>query len=132
VFPDDNISERKEVHFPRIKFHSISRIIINKLMKALKMSFPDDLQIPNIHLPPPPPPSVNQASYAPAAKCGLRCMAQTNTCTRTRTRTHNEFELCCYRADALAFIPMQHSLSILILNFKSFERKLLPTLPHIS
>ena len=78
------------------------------------MPFPDDLQIPNI-----PPPPVNQASYAPAAKCGLRCMAQTNTCTRT----HNAFELWCYRADALAFIPMQNSLSVLILNLKSLEKK---------
>ena len=48
-------------------------------------------------------------------------MAQTNTCTRT----HSAFELCCYIADALACIPMQHSLSILILNFKSFEKKML-------
>ena len=84
------------------------------------MPFPDDLQLPNT---PPPPSPVNQASYAPAAKCGLRCMAQTNTCTRT----HNAFELRCYRADALAFIPMQNSLSVLIFNFKSFEKKILHT-----
>jgi hypothetical protein len=45
------------------------------------------------------------------------CMAQPNTCTHM----HNAFELCS--CDALAFIPMQHSLSILISNFKSFEKK---------
>ena len=55
-----------------------------------------------------------------AAQCGLKCMAKPNTCTRM----HNAFELCCCRADALAFTPMQqHSLCILISIFKSFERK---------
>ena len=38
--PDNKISGRLEVHFPSIKFHSISRIIINELMKTLKMLFP--------------------------------------------------------------------------------------------
>jgi hypothetical protein len=38
-------------------------------------------------------------------------MVQPNTCTHT----HNAFELCCLRADALAFMPMQ---------FKSFENKI--------
>jgi hypothetical protein len=38
-------------------------------------------------------------------------MVQPNTCTHT----HNVFELCCLRADALAFMPMQ---------FKSFEKKI--------
>ena len=37
--PDDKISGR-EGNFPIIKFHSISTIIINKLMKTLKMQFP--------------------------------------------------------------------------------------------
>jgi uncharacterized membrane protein len=37
--PDNKISGREEVHFPSIKF-SISRIIINELMKTLKMLFP--------------------------------------------------------------------------------------------
>ena len=78
-------------------------------MKTPKMLFPDD---PNIH--PPPPPPVNQASYAPAAKCGL---SKVHGADKYMHHTHNTFELFCCRADALAFIPIQQSLSILIHNF---------------
>jgi hypothetical protein len=63
-------------------------------------------------------------SYAPAAaQCELVYGAAKYM--HSHSRTLHAFQLCCCRADALAFIPMQHSLSLLISNFKSFEKKIL-------